>query len=155
LRRRRGDSSQARNERRDAVAAGGKIKQTVVKDKYGESWLSGRTTVFNTQILNSAVYKEVTGEAPPTKPIDAKTYKHYGFPFFKLYEELSSISGNFSQVKSVAEIDGKPENVVTPRVVGIGSQVPIGLVNPNGPLREFRTAKDLKREYDGYHVPKF
>jgi hypothetical protein len=70
-------------------------------------------------------------------------------------EELSGISGNFSQVKSVAEIDGKTEDLVTPRVVGIGSQVPVGLVNPKGPLRDFRTAKDLKREYDGYHVVKF
>jgi hypothetical protein len=138
-----------------SVAAGGRIKQSIVKDKYGEFWLSGRTTVFNTQILNSVVYKAVTGEAPPTKPIDAKTYKAHGFPFFQLYEELSGISGNFSKVKSVAELDGSADNVVTSRVVDIGSQVPVGLVNPNSPLREFRTAKDLKREYDGYHVVKF
>jgi hypothetical protein len=72
-----------------------------------------------------------------------------------MYKELSGISGNFSQVKSVAEIDRKTEDVVTSRVVGTGSQVPNGLVNSKGPLRKFRTAKDFKWEYDGYHVVKF
>jgi hypothetical protein len=141
-----------------SVAAGGKIKQAIVQDNHGVCCLSGHTTVFNTQILNSAVYKQVTGEAPPTQPIDAKTYESHGYPFFKMYEELSGISGNFSHVKSVAEIDGKVEDMVTPNVVAIGStavQVPPGLVNPNGPLRDFRTAHNLKKEYDCYHVVKF
>jgi hypothetical protein len=141
-----------------SVAAGGKIKQTIVKDSDSEPWLSGRTTVFNAQILNSAVYEEVTGEAPPGKPMDSKTYKSHGLPFFKMYEELSGVSGNFSMVKSVAEIDHNVEEVVTPRVVDVVStvaQAPFGLLNPNSPLRDFRSAIDLKKEYEGYHVAKF
>ena len=141
-----------------SVAAGGRIKQAIVRDHHGEFWLSGCTTVFNTQILNSAVYKEVTGEDPPGEPIDAKTYESHGLPFFKMYEELSGISGNFNMVKSVAEIDENVQDGVTPKVVDIGStveQAPVDLVNPNGPLRDFRTVRDLEKELKGYHVAKF
>ena len=68
-----------------AVAVGGKIKQKIVADNLGEFWQSGRTTVFNVQILNSTFYRSVTGDCPPTKPIDAKTYNRLGFPFFTMY----------------------------------------------------------------------
>jgi hypothetical protein len=36
------------------------------------------------------------------------------FLFFPLYEELSDTSGNFGQVKSVAEIDGNTHSTVVP-----------------------------------------
>jgi len=141
-----------------AVAAGGKIKQEIVVDNLGELWQSGRTTVFNVQILNSILYRSVTGEDPPTKPIDAKTYKQHGFPFFKISEEPSGISGNFSMVKSVGQIDGKKDENITPKVVEIGTQaaqVSVGLTNPNGPLREFRTVGDLNMEHKGRHFATF
>jgi len=141
-----------------AVAAGGRIKQKIMADDLGELWQSGQTTVFNVQILNSIFYRSVTGEDPPMKPIDAKTYTQHGFPFFMMYEEPSGISGNFSMVKSVRQIDGKKDEVVIPKVVEIGTQaaqIPVGLTNPNGPLRKFRTVGDLKKEHKGYHVATF
>lgn len=140
------------------IAAGGKIKQGIVRDNFGESWQSGRTTVFNVQILNSAVYHSVTGETQPTRPIDAKRYKQLGYPFFDMYEEPSGISGDFGKVESIGQIDKKNDGVVTPKVVKIGTQaaqVPVGLTNPNGPLRDFRTVGDLEREYGEYHVVEF
>ncbi|KAF2128768.1 integral membrane protein [Dothidotthia symphoricarpi CBS 119687] len=147
------------------VAAGGKIQQVIKADKNGEGWLSDRTTVFNVQILNAAVYKAVTGDAPPSKPPNAETYKENGLPFFKMYEEPSGISGDFGLVKSVAQIDETEEEEVKPNVIFIGhgdgrkadsDPVPtVGLTNPNGPLREFRTLCDLVKEYGGYHVARF
>lgn len=110
-------------------------------------------TVFNVQILNSLAYKTVTGEHPPAKPMTAVEYAQHGFPFFKMYEESSGISGDFGAVKSVAEIDKKAEASVNPSLVNITSRV--GLTNPWGPLRPFRTVKDLKDEYSGYHVVHF
>ncbi|KAF2826216.1 integral membrane protein [Ophiobolus disseminans] len=145
------------------VAAGGKIHQVIHSDDNGQDWLSDRTTVFNVQILNSAVYKAVTGSAPPIQPVSAQTYKEAGLPFFKMYEEPSGISGDFSLVKSVCQIDDNMEDVVKPNVVPLGAgnghnstaNLPVGLTNPNGPLRELRTAQDLKRMYSGYHVANF
>ncbi|KAF2031589.1 hypothetical protein EK21DRAFT_99541 [Setomelanomma holmii] len=146
-----------------SVAAGGQIHQVIEKDHLGEDWLVDRTTVFNVQVLNSAVYRAVTGNAPPTKPVDAQTYKNNNLPFVKLYEEPSGISGDFSMVKSIGEIEGKADNKVEPKVLHIGGgdtresavTAPVGLINPNGPLREFRTKGDLEKEYDGYHVATF
>ncbi|KAF1945565.1 integral membrane protein [Clathrospora elynae] len=138
-----------------SVAAGVNVKQTIFADSLGPDWQPGRTTVFNAQILNSAVYQAVIGEAPPTYSIDARTYKNQGLSFFKLSEELSGISGDFNMVNSIAEIDKSTDGVVEPRVFNIGSDVafiPTGLINLNGPLRDFRTAQDLKEQYSSYHV---
>ncbi|KAF2443479.1 ubiquitin-domain-containing protein [Karstenula rhodostoma CBS 690.94] len=142
------------------IAAGGKIKQVIHKDTYENEWLSDQSTVFNVQILNSAAYQAVTGNPPPSKPISAQTYAKNGMPFFAMYEEPSGISGAFSMVKSVAQIDGvKDKNVKLPiRHIGEdGNRATqaVGIVNPKGPMREFRTERDLKKEYSGYHVANF
>ncbi|KAF2688901.1 hypothetical protein K458DRAFT_331541 [Lentithecium fluviatile CBS 122367] len=147
-----------------SVAAGGKISQVIMPDDQGSDWLVDRTTVFNVQVLNSTVYKVVTGSEPPSKPIDAITYQDHGLPFFAHYEEPSGISGDFSMVKSVAQIKEVKEEEVNPKAVVIGhtgrredgvAEPADGLINPNGPLREFRTIKDLKQEYSGVHVASF
>lgn len=145
--------------RQMTMAAGGKINQRIVRDKFDQNWEHDRTTVFNVQILNSAVYQAVTGTAPPENPISVRMYRRHGFPFFQMYEEPSGISGDFSMVKSVAHINGDKEDVVTSRVVEIedtAKKQPVGLIlNPDGPLREFRTVADLAKEYSGYHVVDF
>jgi hypothetical protein len=119
----------------------------------GPDWLPDRTTVFNAQILNSAAYKAVTGEAPPLAPMDVATYAALGYPFYKMYEEPTGIHGEFSKVKSIAELDKTEESEKNPKVVSIVATP--GLINPNGPLRQFRTARELMQEYSGYHVARF
>lgn len=139
-----------------SIAAGGKIHQSITADNLGTDWLPGRTTVFNVQILNSAVYKSVTGEAPPTKPVDPCIYEHYDLPFFKLYEEPSGIHGDFGLVKSVAQIDGKSDAETKPRTVIIANgHDSVGIGNPKGPFREFRTVADLEKELGQVHVASF
>jgi ubiquitin len=89
------------------IGVGGLIKQTIHKDyNDAEKWDSDNGTIFNVQVLNSAVFKSVTGEDPPETPINAKTYAEYGFPYYAIYDEKpSGIKGDFSGVKSVAEKD--------------------------------------------------
>ncbi|KZM25153.1 uncharacterized protein EKO05_0008478 [Ascochyta rabiei] len=137
-----------------SVAAGGKITQCIKPDLLGSEWQSNRTTVFNVQILNSVIYHSVTGEAPPTQPMRASDYARHGLPFFKMYEELSSIYGNFADVKSVAQIDDEQDVEVKPTTVAIGGR-PVGLANPGGPLREFRTLADLKKQLESVHIASF
>ena len=98
------------------IAAGGKIHQVIHEDEMKQDWLAERTTVFNVQILNSLCYKAVTGRKPPTKPINAARYKQNGLPFYAMYEEPSGVSGDFSMVKSVAQIDGVKDGMVKPAV---------------------------------------
>jgi hypothetical protein len=143
------------------VAAGGKINQVIHADKKGDKWLPDHTTVFNVQVLNSTIYKAVTDQAPPPKPMTAKDYANHGFPFFELYGEPSGISGDFSLVNSIGEIDQKMDGVVKPDIVALGhgdgrkNASILDLSNRSGTLREFHAGRDLKKEYDGYHVAKF
>ena len=101
------------------IAAGGRIRQVIHEDLKGDKWLPHHTTVFNVQILNSLLYKWVTGVPAPGRPIDVATYAASGLPFFAHYEEPSGICGGaaFANVQSVAEIQEVKEEVVEPPVV--------------------------------------
>ncbi|KAF2971846.1 hypothetical protein GQX73_g1661 [Xylaria multiplex] len=152
------------------VAAGGKIDQVIYEDRNSPSiWATDSTITIPVHILTTTMFRDVTGHKPPPCPISAATYANAGLPFFDLPEEPSGISGAFDGVKSVNEINvdrgmasGEEPNV-KPRVVMIrrdeggtaGGWVnpetihdPDGLVNPNGPLRAFRTLQTLRDELD-------
>src|SRR5438045_3977045 len=93
-------------------AAGGLIKQYIQRDVYApDSWDQSTTTAFNLQVLDAAVFKEVTGFAPPKCPIDARTYKEHGYPFFDIPEDESDVAGDFGDLKSLRKLflqdDGK------------------------------------------------
>lgn len=81
------------------LAAGGAIQQHIQEDQHDASdWQKDRTTVFNVQILNSALFRTVTGLEPPPCPIDAKTYKALGYSFFDIPEAVSNIHGTFDGI---------------------------------------------------------
>ncbi|KAL9647986.1 hypothetical protein ABK040_016677 [Willaertia magna] len=92
-----------------SLAAGGKMKQQIIQDPYGVSFWdeTSKARVF-IHIINSEMYKQITGENPPETPISAETYTSYGYPWFDTYNEnvgsvgKSNILGN---VKSIKEID--------------------------------------------------
>ncbi|RYP25732.1 hypothetical protein DL768_011427 [Monosporascus sp. mg162] len=152
------------------IAAGGKIKQTIARDRHDPRiWEDQVTLTIPVHILNSTAFHAVTGHTPPPCPIDASTYAEANLPFFDLYEEPSSVAGDFEALKSVNEIEQdrglaeESEPSVKPRLVKLdrhgraiptGSQVdlsaivddPDGILSPAGPLRELRTLADLKRE---------
>ena len=101
-----------------AVAAGGKIKQSVIPDSFSkDTWDSNATVTLNVQILNALTFYSVTGISAPETPASAATYQKQGLPFFKMYEETSSVNGMFSGVDTVSEsscscplksVDGTP-----------------------------------------------
>ncbi|KAI0487632.1 hypothetical protein F4859DRAFT_525725, partial [Xylaria cf. heliscus] len=150
------------------MAAGGKIRQVIYKDSNDPNiWASTSTITIPVHALTTTMFRHVTGREPPPCPISAATYAQAGLPFFDFPEEPSGISGAFDGIKSVNEINvnrgiaSGAEPKVEPRVVTIGrdgggtakSYVnldtiddPEGLTNPDGPLRAFRTLKDLEDE---------
>lgn len=89
------------------MSAGGRIKQSIVADKSKrEEWDFNRAIFFNVQIINSDSFTFVTGLPPPSTPITARTYLDMGLPYFSIWDEKpSGVSGNFSGLKSVNEID--------------------------------------------------
>ncbi|KAL2072051.1 hypothetical protein VTL71DRAFT_11394 [Oculimacula yallundae] len=97
-----------------AIAPGGSIDQTIVRDPVSaEKWDRENTILLNLQLFNASTFEAILGLRAPETPITPDLYKEYGLPFFKLYEEPSGISGSFDGVKSVAQIDkmlGKENN---------------------------------------------
>ncbi|KAI1087067.1 hypothetical protein F5B19DRAFT_91845 [Rostrohypoxylon terebratum] len=149
------------------IAMSGKIAQAIYPDHERRSnWLKDCTMTISVQILDSATFRQVTGEDPPPSPVDAFKYAEAGFPFFKLWEDPSSVAGGFEAAKSVNQIEQDrglaqgSEASVYPRTVELNSprditspnqyknpiSDPDSLLNPDGPLREFRTLADMLRD---------
>lgn len=99
------------------VAPGGLIKQCILRDNNPASiWERDSTICFNVHILNSDMFQQVTGKAPPSTPVSAKTYADEGLPYYEIYGETSTIEGDFNSIKSLKGLDkiknenGKCEN---------------------------------------------
>ena len=126
-----------------AVAAGGLIKQTIVRDyTAADGWADIPPLAFNVQIVNSAVFKAITGKSAPPTPVSPAVYAEAGLPFFKLYEEPSGIQGDFSAVKSVAQL--KKEKGIVDEAEKI-QEYPLIMLNSDSTQR-FRPVANLERE---------
>lgn len=91
------------------LAAGGKMKQKIYPDSYGvDTWDETNFGRVYVHIVNSMMYREITGKEPPPTPVTASSYTQYGFPWFELYDEHKgdvAKSDILSQVKSVKKMD--------------------------------------------------
>jgi hypothetical protein len=91
------------------LAAGGKMKQKIYPDSYGiNTWDETNFGRVYIHIVNSMMYREITGKEPPNTPITAKNYNQHHLPWFDLYDEQKGdvvASTILSQVKSVKEMD--------------------------------------------------
>ena len=91
------------------LAAGGKMKQKIYPDPYGvDTWASERSARVFVHIVNSQLWREITGEEPPATPVTAKSYASAGLPWFDLYDEgeaTLSPSETLAQVKSLATLE--------------------------------------------------
>jgi hypothetical protein len=91
------------------LAAGGKMKQNIYPDRHGiNTWDETNFGRVYVHIVNSMMYREITGKEPPNTPVTAKTYSEYNLPWFDLYDEQKgdlAPSTILSQVKSVKEMD--------------------------------------------------
>lgn len=134
------------------LSAGGLIRQEIVKDKHDPTkWEPTCGTIFNVQILNSNMFKQVTGKEPPPTPVSAKTYAEAGHPYFAIYDEKpSGIKGDFEGVKSVNELDwsGKPTaekaNAVAEVVESTAN--PVVVLDSTGNQVGFRPLKKMEAE---------
>lgn len=91
------------------LAAGGKMKQKIYPDPHGiDTWDQENYGRIYVHIVNSMMYRRITGKEPPPTPVTAKTYTQYGLPWFDLYDEaMGDISAPeaLKKVKPVKEID--------------------------------------------------
>jgi hypothetical protein len=91
------------------LAAGGSIEQKVYPDPYGSDvWDETGALRCFVHIVNSELYREITGEAPPPSPVTARAYARRGLPWFALYDERApslSAQHTLSELASVKELD--------------------------------------------------
>jgi hypothetical protein len=91
------------------LAAGGKMQQKIYPDPHGiDTWDQTNFGRVYIHIVNSMMYREITGQEPPATPVSAKTYTQYGFPWFGLYDEAKgdlAAADALTKVKSIKEMD--------------------------------------------------
>lgn len=134
------------------IAAGGLIKRTILRDhNYPDAWDQDCGTIFNVQILNSTMFKAVTGKEPPCTLVTAKTYAEYGFPYYDIYDEKpSGIKGDIAGIKSVAEKDlegtATIEKAKSVAEVIEDTKNPVVMLDAKGRYSGFRPVQTMGRE---------
>lgn len=91
------------------LAAGGCMDQKIYPDPYGlDTWDLGAGVRVFVHLVNSELWRDITGEAPPPTPVTARSYAEAGLPWFDLYDEAAatiSPTSKLAGVKSVKQID--------------------------------------------------
>lgn len=112
------------------LAPGGRIRQEIAKDPYGlEVWDTSISSRCYVHLLNSASYRQLTGQAPPTQPVTSKDYAKAGLPWFDYYLDGPALPGSslLAGLDSVASkllkqgqglADNKPVNIA--RTIQLG-----------------------------------
>lgn len=92
------------------LAAGGRMEQKIYPDTHGiDTWdldNSGRVYIH---IVNSDMYTFLTGNEAPTSPVSAATYTHYGYPWFKIYDEHKGDVEASTVLQDVLSVSQKDE----------------------------------------------
>jgi hypothetical protein len=91
------------------LGAGGKMKQKIYSDPHGiDTWDADNYGRVFVHIVNSMMFREITGKEPPTTPVSAQTYAQNHLPWFDLYDDKMSdieASDELKGVKSIKEMD--------------------------------------------------
>ncbi|KAL9645408.1 hypothetical protein ABK040_002607 [Willaertia magna] len=94
------------SQRQQGLVVGGSMKQKIYEDPYGLSFfdtnISGRVFVH---IVNSEMWKEITGEPCPTTPIFVETYSMYNFPWYDVYDENVPTVGESKVLTNAASFE--------------------------------------------------
>jgi hypothetical protein len=126
------------------LAAGGRMRQKIYPDEYGiDTWDQANFGRVYVHIVNSMMFREITGQDPPATPISAKEYARHGLPWFDLYDEekgtLAS-SDTLQKVKTVKEMD--KDKGFDPQQDDSSVDVPDSLIKQLG--QTFKRIKDGK-----------
>jgi hypothetical protein len=108
-----------------ALGMGGSMKQDIYRDGHPlDHWDTANGSRCFVHLANAMVWRQITGQAPPTVPPTAKEYTQAGLPWFDYYaHHLEAVDGsatlaNLHSIHELAQMTGQaglPENAsVTP-----------------------------------------
>jgi hypothetical protein len=90
------------------LAPGGRMKQQIYKDPFDlNDWEVDQRSRCFVHIANSLVWRQVTGDSPPSVPFTSKEYTQHGLPWFDYYSDDSTpLEGSeiLNGLKSVVEL---------------------------------------------------
>ena len=70
------------------LGAGGQMKQKNYPDPHGiDTWDQTSSARVFVHIVNSELWREITGEEPPATPVTARSYALHKLPWFDIYDE--------------------------------------------------------------------
>ncbi len=91
------------------LGAGGRMRQSIYPDPYGtDTWDQQNTGRVFVHLVNSMMFRDITGQEPPPTPINARSYTQAGLPWFDLYDHDKGdleASPVLAGVKTVKDID--------------------------------------------------
>ncbi len=119
------------------LAPGGRMRQEIYDDPYqAADWELGASSRCFVHIANSLVWRQITGNDPPTVPPTAAEYTRAGLPWFMWYGEGKAVSGGgrLKALKSVFNLGKEKAEVPLPENTSVepGRIIPLG----NGVVRE-------------------
>lgn len=90
------------------LAPGGKMEQEIYEDPYDfNDWDQSVNSRCFVHLVNSIVWRSITGEEPPIVPFTSKEYTRAGLPWFEFYNENAApVAGadKLNDIKSVAQM---------------------------------------------------
>ena len=109
-----------------SLSVGGIMAQKIEKDIYGyDNWDQTKYARVFIHIVNSEMFKEITGMSPPYSEVSAEIYTQYGYPWFYYYDEtIPSIpkSNILGKLKTISDIQGtttEESSFMVPKVIHI------------------------------------
>ncbi|MDH3292432.1 MAG: hypothetical protein OEO20_15490 [Gemmatimonadota bacterium] len=89
------------------LGAGGRMRQEIYDDPFDFSdWDTDNASRCFAHLANSLMWREITGEAPPTTPLTTREYAKHGIPWFGYYADGEAVQGSkiLDGIKSVFDL---------------------------------------------------
>ncbi|MDA7978944.1 MAG: hypothetical protein MPJ50_09270 [Pirellulales bacterium] len=113
-----------------ALAPGGQMSQEIYDDEFPfHEWCHKTSSRCFVHLVNTEVWRGITGKKPPTKPPKARDYTNAGLPWFDYYDERPAVPGQekLSNLQSVAELAEEKRQNVLPENDPVDPQNVVGL----------------------------
>jgi hypothetical protein len=100
------------------LAPGGRMRQEIFDDPHTlDDWDQDHSSRCFVHLANSLVWRQITGQAPPTVPPTPREYAKAGLPWFEYYDDrLGAVDGSsiLEKLKSVAGLGKEKGDVPLP-----------------------------------------
>lgn len=97
------------------LGSGGSMRQQIYEDRHNfDVWDIDQTSRCFIHLCDAVMWRQVTGENPPQKPVTAKTYTNAGLPWFTHYRsDLNVLKGSkkLADIKSVNNLSQAKQGV--------------------------------------------